>query len=75
MTELYIKNGRTAAGEPIELAINGGKITGVGAHLDGIQAARTLDVHGDYVSAGWIDDHTHCYPKLTLYYDDPALPR
>lgn len=71
MTELYIKNGRTAAGEPIELAINGGKITGVGAHLDGIQAARTLDVHGDYVSAGWIDDHAHCYPKLTLYYDDP----
>ncbi|WP_179394610.1 amidohydrolase/deacetylase family metallohydrolase [Lacticaseibacillus absianus] len=74
MTDLYLKNGRTVDGAPIELGITGGQITAVGPKLNGLQAAETIDLNGDhYVSAGWIDDHTHCYEKLTLYYDDPDL--
>lgn len=73
MTDIYIKNGRTAAGEPIEVGITAGKISAVGPQLN-LEAAKTIDLHGEsYVSAGWIDDHTHCYQKLTLYYDDPDL--
>ena len=24
-----------------------------------------------YLSAGWIDDHVHCFEEMTLYYDYP----
>ncbi|WP_318764706.1 amidohydrolase/deacetylase family metallohydrolase [Lactiplantibacillus carotarum] len=73
MVDLYVRNGRSVTGTPLEVTITAGKITAVGTKLDDVTAKRTLDVHGAYVSAGWIDDHVHCYEKLTLYYDDPDL--
>ena len=31
-----------------------------------------IDLSGNsYLSAGWIDDHVHCYEKMNLYYDYP----
>jgi len=72
MVDLVVKNGRSVRDDgPLEVAITGGKITAVGTQLTGITAQQTIDVAGQYVSAGWIDDHTHCYEKLSLYYDDP----
>ena len=71
MVDLYVKNGRSVTGGPLELTITAGKITAVAEKLSQIEAQRTLDLDGAYVSAGWIDDHVHCYEKLTLYYDDP----
>lgn len=72
MEDLYIKNGITADKQTIEIAITGGKIVAVDRQLIGIQAKQTVDLkNAAYVSAGWIDDHTHCYEKLSLYYDDP----
>lgn len=73
MADLYVKNGRDASGQPLEVLISGGVITQVGAHLDDTSATEVLDVDDAIISAGWIDDHTHCYEKLTLYYDDPDL--
>lgn len=72
MLDLYLKNGINAINEePIEIGILGKKIIAVSNKLEGIQAKNTIDLEKSLVSAGWIDDHTHCYEKLTLYYDDP----
>ena len=72
MRTVYIKNGLDINDEPIEVLIEDEKIKAVGKKLDGVSADEEIDLHGDsFVSAGWIDDHTHCYEKLSLYYDDP----
>ena len=71
MTSLYIKKGMSVLNQPLELLIEEGHITQIGAKLN-VQADSTIDLQDDsYISAGWIDDHTHCYEKLSLYYDDP----
>jgi len=71
MVDLYVKNGRDVSGVPLEVTITAGKISAVANQLSGIEAKQVVDADGQYISAGWIDDHTHCYEKLTLYYDDP----
>ena len=72
MTSLYIKNGQDISGFPLEILIEDQKIAQIGPKLDVIAADEEIDLHNDsYVSAGWIDDHVHCYEKLSLYYDDP----
>lgn len=68
---LYVKNGLDGNNDSIELLLEDGKIKAVGSKLE-VEAKETLNLRSKaYVSAGWIDDHTHCYEKLTLYYDDP----
>lgn len=70
MVDLYVKNGRSVNDDPLELTITAGQITAIGEKLTNVEATRVMDVKGAYVSAGWIDDHVHCYDQLTLYYDD-----
>lgn len=71
MTSIYIKNGKDVDNKPLEVYIVDDKIKKVGTHLD-VEADSVVDLKGkSYISAGWIDDHTHCYEKLSLYYDDP----
>jgi len=71
LDSIYIKNGLDVNNEPIEILIEGNKIKAVGPKLD-VTADEEIDLRGEsYISAGWIDDHTHCYEKLSLYYDDP----
>lgn len=70
MYEVVIKHGRTIKGEPLEIALQGDKIVRVASEIP--EAATTIvDASGLYLSAGWIDDHVHCYEKMTLYYDSP----
>lgn len=72
MVDLYIKNGKTVAGAKIDIAIKDGKISAVAESLTIPEAGKVLDLKGQsYVSAGWIDDHVHCFEKMTLYYDYP----
>ncbi|WP_334329271.1 amidohydrolase/deacetylase family metallohydrolase [Companilactobacillus sp. HBUAS59699] len=72
MADLYIKNGLNEHCEPIELLITNGKIERVGKELADITASKTIDLEKkSFVSAGWIDDHVHCYEKLDHYGDDP----
>lgn len=74
MDDLYLKNGVDAAGNPLEVLIDEGKISVVADKLDKVNAKKVIDLKGESViSAGWIDDHTHCFEDLTLYYDDPDL--
>ncbi|WP_368790536.1 amidohydrolase/deacetylase family metallohydrolase [Companilactobacillus farciminis] len=72
MTSLYIKNGKDISGFPLEVLIEDKKIAQIGPKLSVITADYEIDLHNSsYISAGWIDDHVHCYEKLSLYYDDP----
>lgn len=71
MVDLLVKNGKTIQNEPIDVAIEAGKIVNVGQKLD-ISCENILDLENDhYLSAGWIDDHVHCYEKMDLYSDYP----
>ncbi|EOH93998.1 dihydroorotase [Enterococcus haemoperoxidus ATCC BAA-382] len=69
--DLIIKNGQTIEGRPIEIAINAGKIAKVADKIEA-DSKKVVELSADtYVSAGWIDDHVHCFEKMTLYYDFP----
>ncbi|WP_430607276.1 dihydroorotase [Enterococcus sp. AZ170] len=69
--DLIIKNGKTITGQPIEIAINAGEIVKVADEINE-KGEELIELNGDaYVSAGWIDDHVHCFEKMTLYYDFP----
>lgn len=75
MVDLYVKNGKTITGQSIEVLIDQGKIIEVATKIPGnVEAKKVFDLHSKYyVSSGWIDDHVHCYEKLSLYYDKPDL--
>lgn len=67
--DLIIKNGQTIDGKPIEIAINAGKIAKVADKIEA-ESKQLIELDADtYLSAGWIDDHVHCFEKMTLYYD------
>lgn len=69
--DLLIKNGKTIDGQPLEVALSDGKIAKTAAVIDD-ESKEILDLEGKaYISAGWIDDHVHCFEKMTLYYDYP----
>lgn len=69
--DVLIKNGRTIDGATLELGISDGKIKKVAQQVEGT-AEQVIDLENQaYLSAGWIDDHVHCFEKMTLYYDYP----
>lgn len=69
--DLLIKNGKTIDGQPIEIALSDGKIAKAATTIDE-ESKEILDLEGkSFISAGWIDDHVHCFEKMTLYYDFP----
>lgn len=71
MFDLLIKNGKLINGETVEVAIKDGVILNVDKNIES-SADKVIDLAGEhYISAGWIDDHVHCYEKMTLYYDYP----
>lgn len=73
MIDLYIKNGKSISETPIEVLVDKGQILDISNKFDEeIEAKKVIDLKNEYyVSAGWIDDHVHCYEKMTLYYDTP----
>ena len=70
MYDLKIINAFTVLEEPIEIAIHNQKIVKVEPIISE-SAVEVIDAKGQYVSAGWIDAHVHCYEKMNLYYDYP----
>lgn len=71
MFDLVIRNAHTLEGETIDIGVKEGQIHKIAAT---IQEKGKKEHHlqpGQYLSAGWIDDHVHCYEEMTLYYDYP----
>lgn len=71
MFDLLIKNGRTIQQTPIEIAIQAGKIVEIAPVISGEAKEVLYLTPQDYLSAGWIDGHVHCYENMSLYYDIP----
>lgn len=71
MLDLVIKKARLIEGEQVDIGIKEGRIVEVATSVT--EAAKeTLTLSADqYLSAGWIDDHVHCFEEMDLYYDYP----
>lgn len=75
MNDLIIKQAKLVSGDIVDVVINEGKIREIGPSAgDGLAAKKQIDLNGKYyISAGWIDAHTHCYPASPIYFDEPDL--
>ncbi len=71
MLDLVIRNGRTITGEIVAIGIKDGKIKQIAPVIDEAAAEEMILAEHQYLSAGWIDDHVHCYEEMSLYYDYP----
>lgn len=71
MLDKKIQNVQTIDGKNIEIAIKDGVIVNIGSKI--VEAAReTISFEAPtFISAGWIDDHVHCFEEMDLYYDYP----
>lgn len=71
MLDLVIKKARTVDGQFFEIGIADGQIQKIETEILE-EANQTIYLsENQYLSAGWIDDHVHCYEEMTLYYDYP----
>lgn len=64
--DLLLKNGRVVDGKNkidavMDVAIAGGRIAAVAAHIPAAKAFKTVDVSGLYVTPGLVDMHVHVY--------------
>src|SRR5438045_1519383 len=50
-----------------DLAISSGRIAAIAQDLPAPDAALVVDAHGQYVTPGLIDLHTHCYWGATYW--------
>lgn len=78
--DLLLRNGhiidpKNGLNGPADLAITDGKVAAVGPNL-AIEAAKTVDVAGLYVTPGLIDIHLHAYEAFAgwLFADQHCLP-
>ncbi len=72
--DILIKCGKTVDKSIIDIAILDDKIIEVKNQIDAskYQAKQIINLDGEkFISAGWIDIHTHCYERLDLYKDYP----
>lgn len=71
MLDLIVRNAKLIDGQKFELGISDGKIVEVADKIMDQCQGELILTEDQYVSPGWIDDHVHCYEKMTLYYDYP----
>ena len=78
MKSLLIKNGQLLAPangyrrDKKDIFVKNGKIEKIGDNLD-VEAEKVIDAEGAIVTPGFIDIHTHCYPKAFLGLDPDVL--
>lgn len=71
MLDLIIRNCRTINGDKFEIGIKGSEINVVSSKITKESREEIRLKSDQYISAGWIDDHVHCFEKMNLYYDYP----
>ncbi|QYN41329.1 amidohydrolase/deacetylase family metallohydrolase [Gilliamella sp. ESL0443] len=73
MYDLIIKNAKLINDSVTDIAINHGKIVEIGKDITA-PSEQVLDLKSQhYISAGWIDSHTHCFARSPIYHDEPDL--
>lgn len=73
MYDLIIKNAILIDDSITDIAIYQGKIVKIDSVISD-PTIRILDLKQKYyVSAGWIDSHTHCFARSPIYHDEPDL--
>ncbi|MWN32233.1 MULTISPECIES: amidohydrolase/deacetylase family metallohydrolase [unclassified Gilliamella] len=73
MYDLVIKKAKLIDESIVDIAVHLGKIVEVSKNITR-QSQNVLDLQAKhYVSAGWIDSHTHCFARSPIYYDEPDL--
>lgn len=70
MKQTVLKGGKLITGERCDVVFQEGKIVEVSSEVE-IDNKEVIDIEGKYLSAGWIDDHVHCFEEMSLYYDFP----
>lgn len=73
MKDLLIKSAKLINGEIVDIEVDRGKILSFGnLNLNENEFKNVVDLKSKhYISAGWIDIHTHCFDKFELYSDEP----
>ena len=73
MYDLIIKNAKLIDETCVDIAIEQGQIAEI-ANSILARSKRVLDLRNKhYISAGWIDSHTHCFAHSPIYYDEPDV--
>lgn len=71
MFDLIIRQAQTIDQQQMDIGIKDGKIQQIAPSIDALAENEISLNEGEYLSAGWIDDHVHCFEEMTLYYDYP----
>ncbi|KES14449.1 hypothetical protein GASC598I20_001500 [Gilliamella apicola SCGC AB-598-I20] len=67
MYDLIIKNAKLVDNSVTDIAIKHGKIVEIDKNIIAT-SSRVLDLQNQhYISAGWIDSHTHCFAHSPIY--------
>lgn len=72
MGKIFIKNARFVDGTTHSIFVENNEIKHVDSLLVNDQDTKVIELDDDeYVSAGWIDMHTHCFDYFEIYGDKP----
>ncbi len=71
MFDLIIRDAQTIDHKKMDIAIKDGKIVKIESQIKDSAVNEYHLEEGAFISAGWIDDHVHCFEEMSLYYDYP----
>lgn len=72
MSKFLIKNGRLVTGEVVDIEVEDGVISRIEKNIKAFSEHNIINLNCEkYISAGWIDVHTHCFSRCRLYSDKP----
>ena len=71
MEDLLIKNARSIDGNKKDILVRNGHIEEIASFIQAEENMHLIELEEDcYISAGWIDCHTHCFEKFKIYSDN-----
>lgn len=71
MSKILIKNAKCVDNTIQDIFIENQTITKIPSSINEIEDIQVISLDDDcYVSAGWIDLHTHCFEKFEIYADN-----